>query len=181
MKRRVACISILTMCVMVAWLMIGCEGSDGGGTAAIGGNVTSFDTGSATFRASSSPRESLWASVWRSFTDMLVQPAVAGAGAAGVSVQLRGPANASATTGDDGTFEITGLPAGNYEIEFSYGGQQIRYRGRSGQMAMLTLHEGEMLQLQNIRVSGGKVNIGNIKRIEREREREREREMAQER
>jgi hypothetical protein len=37
------------------------------------------------------------------------------------------------------------------------------YRGNSGQVATITVQSNQTAELLNIRISGGKVNIGNVR------------------
>ena len=50
-----------------------------------------------------------------------------------------------------------------YTIKFEYNGEEVPYRGNSGQTATLTVEANSRVELSNVKVSGGKANIGNIK------------------
>jgi hypothetical protein len=80
----------------------------------------------------------------------------------GIIVVIDGPVSESATTDAGGSFSFTGLPAGDYTLSFSYQGQEVTYRGNSGQTATITVNTNENVELTSIRISGGHVNIGNI-------------------
>ena len=150
-------------------LMMGCESSDGGpsGNSTVTGNVVSFETAVLIRPVEPVQSESWLARLAGALSDLILPSARAETtpvtgGAGGITVSLDGPAERSATTVDDGTFTLTDLPAGAYEVTFSRDGQVVRYRGKSGQVATIQVGENETVQLVNIRISGGHVNIGNV-------------------
>lgn len=150
-------------------LIMGCESSDGGpsGNSTVTGNVVAFETAASIRPAGSLQSESWLARLAGALSDLMLTSARAETtpvtgGAGGITVSLDGPAERSATTADDGTFTLTDLPAGAYEVTFSRDGQVVRYRGKSGQVATIQVGENETVHLVNIRISGGHVNIGNV-------------------
>lgn len=86
--------------------------------------------------------------------------------ASGIKVYIEGPVNKSTTTGDDGIFIFSGLPEGTYTLRFELNGEEVRYRGNSGQEAQITLQADQRVELTGITISGGAVNIGNIKVVD---------------
>lgn len=161
-------LSVITamFCLGIAVFIVGCESnSDPTGTAAIQGNVVSFETATATFMPIYSREPSRIACLFTAFSEILAPSAQAAsqAGRGGITVYVDGPVGQSTTTADDGTFICSGLPAGDYHIGFKYNGQDIMYRGRSGQMATISCSDNMSTQLIDIRISGGMVNIGNIR------------------
>jgi hypothetical protein len=82
---------------------------------------------------------------------------------ANIVVTLEGPVSLVAETDGDGEFVFAEIAAGTYEVTFECDGVEVRYRGRSGQTATLTVGADEILELTEIRIAGGKVNIGNIR------------------
>ena len=122
---------------------VGCEDDSGDepvGTSIIQGNVDSFETSVAVSRVL--------------------------AAVAGVVVYLDGPVSRSTTTDTNGNFTFTELPAGDYTLRFEYNGEEVTYRGESGQTASITLESNQMVELTGMRISGGQVNIGNIRVLE---------------
>jgi hypothetical protein len=81
----------------------------------------------------------------------------------GIVVHLNGPVSITAETDSRGCFAFTELAAGSYEISFECDGEEVRYRGNSGQAAVLTVSGDQVLEMTGIKVSGGRVNIGNIR------------------
>lgn len=150
----------------IAVFIASCESnSDPAGTAAIQGNIVAFETAAATFRPTYSPEESRLARLSKGLTEFVAPTAQAAsqAGHGGITVYVEGPVNRSTTTADDGTFVCSELPAGDYHIGFQYNGQDIMYRGNSGQMATISCADNMSTDLVDIRISGGMVNIGNIR------------------
>ncbi len=151
-------------------LMMGCESSDGGpsGNATVMGNVVAFEAA-----VLSRPEAPLPSGPWldrlvAACSDLLIPssradtpPATGGPG--GITVSLAGPVDRSAVTADDGTFTLSDLPAGIYQLTFALNGEKVTYRGKSGQVATIEVGEDETVQLLNIRIRGGHVNIGNVK------------------
>jgi len=78
--------------------------------------------------------------------------------AEGIEVILEGPVSRTAITGPDGIFIFSGLPAGTYKLRFKYNGEEVRYRGNSGQEAEIALGEDQRVEMTGIRISGGVVN-----------------------
>ena len=166
MKKLSVSVIAAMFCLGIAVLIVGCESSsDPSGTAAIQGNVVSFETASATFTPINSREESRIARLFTAFSEILTPSAQAAtqAGRGGITVYVDGPVSQSTTTADDGTFICSGLPAGDYHIGFKYNGQDIMYRGNSGQMATVSCADNMSTDLVDIRISGGMVNIGNIR------------------
>jgi hypothetical protein len=153
------------------WLA-GCDDGGGGasGSSAITGNVVSAQTAGANIRVAPASRASLLAVTFQRLSDLIVPSAAAArpmtqtmGGPGGIEVSLDGPDSRSTTTADDGTFSFTDLPAGAYEMSFTFDGQTVRYRGNSGQVATITIGTNQTAEVLNIRISGGKVNIGNVR------------------
>ena len=162
--------------LLVAGLIMGgvagCElgGSSGGssGTATVRGTVVVFETAGILKQALPASHETLLARAVRGLADIMVSSAAAASphgmgGPGGITVSLQGPEDRSTVTADDGSFSFMQLPAGAYEVSFAYNGQEVMYRGRSGQAATITVASNQTAELLNIEISGGKVNIGNIR------------------
>ncbi len=99
-------------------------------------------------------------------SDFAATASAKAANRAGIVVHLEGPVDRSATTDEDGFFIFSGLPAGTYTIKFTFNGEEVRYRGNSGQEAQITLEENQRAELVGIRISGGTVNIGNLRFVD---------------
>ena len=141
MKRNVWMLGLVGFCVVTAMLgtMTGCGGGDGDaaeGTGTIQGTVESFEAS--------------------------VPAALVLAAVQGVTVYLDGPVSRSTTTDANGTFSFTGLPAGDYTLAFEYNGEEVTYRGQSGQEATISVGQNQTVEVTEMRISGGHVNIGNI-------------------
>jgi len=141
MKRNVWMLRLVGFCAIAAMLgtMTGCggDGDAAEGTGTIQGTVEAFGV--------SAP------------------VALVLAAAQGVTVYLDGPVSRSTTTDANGTFSFTGLPAGDYTLRFEYNGEEVTYRGQSGQEATISVADDQTVEVTDIRVSGGNVNIGNIR------------------
>lgn len=143
----------------------GCGDSDDDGvdgTSAIRGIISSFETADASFAPVMEERETLLARVASGISEALVPSAHAAGNREGILVYLDGPVSRSTTTAADGSFSFSQLPAGTYTLRFEYNGEEVTYRGKSGQVPEITLGQNEIIELVDIRISGGKVNIGNI-------------------
>ncbi len=181
MKRKPTPYVLIGLLFLLTTVMAGCDGpgadgndggegtsaleGNGGGTSAIRGNIAAFKTADASFVPVKKEKESLLARVASWISEALVPSAYAAGNREGIIVTLDGPVSRSTTTAADGTFSFSQLPAGTYTLQFEYDGEQVRYRGRSGQVPTITLGENEIVELVNLRISGGKVNIGNIRVI----------------
>lgn len=161
-------LSVITamFCLGIAVFIVGCESSsDPTGTASIQGNIVAFETATATFTPMYPLKESRIARLFKELSEIIAPSAQAAsqAGRGGITVYVDGPVSQSTTTAEDGTFVCSGLPAGDYHIGFKYNGQDIMYRGNSGQMATISCADNMSTDLVNIRISDGMVNIGNIR------------------
>ena len=85
----------------------------------------------------------------------------------GIVVYIDGPVSRNTTTDANGSFSFSSLPAGDYSLRFTYNGEEVTYRGESGQEAMISVAENQTVEV-TIRVSGGHVNIGNLRVINNE-------------
>jgi len=160
---------VLGFCITV--IMVGC-GTTGGnddegvrGTSTIQGNISSFETTDVTFVPVKHEKEGFLARFVSGISEVLVPAAYARGVLEGITVYLEGPVSRSTTTTADGIFIFTELPAGTYQLRFEYSGEEVRYRGNSGQVPAITVEEDQTVELISIRISGGRVNIGNIKRL----------------
>lgn len=171
MKRSLIPDALVGLLVLLTTVIAGCDGSgasdDNGvqGTSTIRGNISAFETAHATFVPVEKENEGLFARVASWISEALVPSAYAAGNREGIIVYLDGPVSRSTTTAADGSFAFTQLPAGAYTLQFEYEGEQVRYRGRSGQVPTITLGDNETVELVNLRISGGKVNIGNVRVI----------------
>jgi hypothetical protein len=171
MKRSLIHYALVGLLVSLTAVIVGCNGSgsndDDGvqGSSTIRGNISAFETADATFVPGREENGSFLARVTSWISEALVPCAYAAGNREGIIVYLDGPVSRTTTTAADGSFAFTQLPAGTYGLQFEYEGEQVRYRGRSGQVATITLGNNETVELVNLRISGGKVNIGNIRMI----------------
>ena len=161
--------SAVVLVTLAAAVVVGCGGpsgdgnggsSGGGGTSSLRGTISSFEM--AGNRFAPVEQEGLLTRVGSWLAGALAAPAYAAGNRGGIIVSLDGPVSGTATTSDDGTFSFEGLLAGTYTLGFEYNGVAIRYRGNSGQVPTITVEEDQIVELV-LRISGGKVNIGNIK------------------
>ena len=172
MRRKPIPYALLGLLFLLAAVVAGCGGSGGDdndgdsdgvqGTSAIRGNISSFETADASFTPGMKEKETLLARVASAISEVVVPSAYAAGNRAGIVVYLDGPVSRSTTTAADGSFSFSQLPAGTYALRFEYSGEEVMYRGRSGQVPEITLGENELIELVNLRISGGKVNVGNI-------------------
>ena len=177
MKRSLLLSEVVGLCFCIVMTMVGCDGSGGddgdeargtdsvGGTSTIRGNISSFEMADATFEPIIPGKKSLLSRFASVISEALVPCAYAAGNREGIIIYLDGPVSRSTTTADDGTFAFSDLPAGAYTLSFEYDGEEVRYRGNSGQVPVITVEENQIVELLNLRISGGKVNIGNIKVI----------------
>jgi hypothetical protein len=138
-------------------ILPGCEGggsSGDSGSSAIRGNVVSFQN-SATAAIKMMENDPPMAAAANMSMGM--------GGPGGITVSLTGPTDVSAVTAGDGTFSCTNLSAGTYGLTCAFNGEEVMYRGNSGQVATITVQSNQTAELLNIRISGGKVNIGNVR------------------
>jgi len=160
---------VLVVCAVAVAALIGCDSLSGdddngsGGTSMIIGNISSFETASLIFEPLERRGDSLPARFAFVISELLLPSADARGQLEGIIVSIEGPVSRSTETSAEGTFSFSGLPAGTYHILFEFNGEQVRYRGRSGQMASITLGENQVAEMVNIRISGGRANIGNIR------------------
>lgn len=138
MKRLLA-LGLAVAVIAAVGLMVGCEdpfhdSSTGGspaGTATVQGNVSDFG----------------------------VAAGVAAGVKAGVTVMLKGTSY-KATTAEDGTFVISGVPAGNYILVLKYGNTEVEYP--LGDVA-----DNSRVEIKNITVSAaGSVSMDSIKIVD---------------
>ncbi len=155
-------------------MMVSCDGGSDGpsGNSTVTGNVVSSDMAALNLSSVPAQRESKWAQFSGALSDLLIPSATAATtnqatgGPGGILVALAGPTDRDTVTADDGTFTISDLPAGAYQLTFSLNGQEVTYRGNSGQIATISVGTNETAQLINIRINGGHINIGNVRIIQ---------------
>ena len=140
---------LITLLTLSTVLMVGCENASNG-SATVKGNISSFDVTDGSVRA---------------VRAVSVLSGVERIGNQGndIVVWLDGTIDYYESAGEDGSFIFNNIEAGEYFISFIYGNETISYRGNSGQVASLNVPEGSVVEVLNIRVSGGHVNIGNIR------------------
>lgn len=109
----------ITMGVLLAFTS--CEsggGSSPSGTSTVQGNVSSFTTGTALFLPA--PKSRGFERILRGLSDLIV-PSAHAAGMGGVGVRMVGT-DLHATTGEDGSFVMSGVPGGDHQMQFSFNG-----------------------------------------------------------
>jgi hypothetical protein len=120
-KKNKPAAALAAAVVAAAALMFfgGCDSGGGGvsGHSTITGNVRSFSTATAFYMPA--PRQSGITRFLNGIADLLVAPAQAAV--PGVRVSVKGT-DLSSTTADDGSFVVSGVPAGSQTLEFSSGG-----------------------------------------------------------
>jgi hypothetical protein len=179
MKFLISPLILTVLCLSAAIVFFGCDGGDGEssgsvspsgsgdttseGTAILRGNISSFKTAGIIYQPVIPKEESRVARLMSGICGLLLPSAEAAGNREGIVIYIDGSVSRSATTADDGSFEFTDLPPGTYALTFEYEGEEVTYRGNSGQVATITLEGDTVVELLNLRISGGKVNIGNIK------------------
>ncbi len=142
---------VLGLCCCIATVMTGCgstggdDGEGGRGTATIQGNISSFETRTATFMPMKHEKEGLLVRFASGVSEVLMPAAYARGQLEGITVFLEGPVSRSTTTTVDGIFIFTELPAGTYQLRFEFNGEEVRYRDNSGQVATITLEDGQIM------------------------------------
>jgi hypothetical protein len=168
MKCRPASHVSIGLLFLFTAVMFGCGGPGGSngdgaqGASSIRGNISSFETADAGFTPVTNEKETFLAQVVSCISELIMPSAYAAGNREGIIVYLDGPVSRSTTTAADGSFSFSQLPAGTYSLRFEYNGEEVMYRGRSGQTPEITLGENELIELVDLRISGGKVNVGNI-------------------
>lgn len=120
--RYMAALAAVAIVMGVLPLFTGCGPGDSGsgptGTSTVQGNVSSFTTGTALFLPTQEARglERFLAGL----SDLLV-PSAHAAGLGGVGVRIM-DTDLQTTTADDGSFVMSGVPAGDHQMQFSFNG-----------------------------------------------------------
>ena len=144
--------AIMWLAAILSMPLMGCDGGGGGdgpsGSSTIQGNVNSIANGSATYRPAS--REG-WRGLLGRMTDLVLPRAWAAV--EGVSIRVVGT-DLLATTADDGSFVISGVPAGQQTLIFSY--------GSTTSSLDVNVPANATVKLRNIDVSSGSVDVGNV-------------------
>lgn len=131
--------------------LVGCGGGGGdgpSGNSTIVGNVNSV-VGAGVFYQPSEPRG--LAGLLAGLRDALVGKAWAAV--AGVSIRVAGT-DLEATTADDGSFIISGVPAGEQTLIFSYG-------GTTASLA-ISVPDNATVRLSDVDVFNGSVDVNNV-------------------
>lgn len=144
---------VLGVAVMAGALIVAsCDSSDSNGVSGnttIIGNVSSYVAGSTFFTPSRRARG--LARILDRALNLLVPPAVAGLG--GVTITVAGT-DLKAEAEDDGSFVISGVPAGAQQLIFTY--------GESTALLSIDVPANATITLSGIAISGGTVNIGGV-------------------
>ena len=143
---------IAGLCFMVALLAaaVSCEmpwdddDDDVAGTSTITGNVESYDVAGVSY----TPTDSGLLAV---FNNLVVPSAEAGLG--GVTVQVKGT-DLVATSAADGSFVISGVPAGNRTLIFTYNGQTAEYP--------ITIAANTSTRLRNVSITAAGVAVATV-------------------
>ena len=146
-KIRSGMIVALTAFALVGALMVvSCndDESSGDGSTTVSGVVETFSGGTAYFKATHP-------SVWAGLLDLAVSPAFAGV--AGVTVRVAGT-DIEVTTGEDGSFVLTGVPEGPQQLIFSMGGVSSTLD--------LDVPANATIILNDVNVDGDSVSVGSI-------------------
>lgn len=131
--------------------LVGCGGGGGDGptgNSTVVGNVNSV-VGAGVFYQPAEPRG--LAGLLAGLRDALVGKAWAAV--AGVSIRVAGT-DLEATTADDGSFIISGVPAGEQTLIFSYG-------GTTASLA-ITVPDNATVRLTDVDVFNGSVDVNNV-------------------
>jgi len=154
MKKLVLFATPAVVCLCAALTWCGCDSDDDGDVQAdashIRGNVMSYSTATAHFAPS--PPEGKLQRLARATCDLFIPPALAGVGGVGVSIQNT---SHETTTAADGFFVLSGIPPGDHILVFSYNNQSATFR--------ITVPGHASIELRNVRVSDGSVQVDEIK------------------
>lgn len=134
------------------------DDDDAMGTSTVQGNVSSFSSGGIKLSFYPAVKEPLLERAWGAVSDLLVSPAQA-AGLGGLVVELRG-AGRSATTADDGSFVISGVPRGAFTLVVRSGDREVTYP--------LAVEDDVTITLNGIRVSDDAAGtpVLNVSRVQ---------------
>ncbi len=112
------------------------------------------------FHSSSSGTPAGTSTIQGNISDFALEPTTTVAGVkAGITITLKGT-SFTATTADDGTFVISGVPAGTYILVISYGGASVEY-------VLGDVPANARVEIKNLAVSaGGSVGAGSVKVID---------------
>lgn len=80
----------------------------------------------------------------------------------GVTVIIDGPVMRSTVTDVNGNFSFLALPGGHYTMSFVYNGEEVSYRGASGQLLTISVADNQRVVVTDVTVSGGLASIGDI-------------------
>ena len=143
--------AVVALALAGSLLMVSCESTGVGGTGSsqIQGTVNSFSSGGATFKAVSPGDEP--GRTLAGFLDLVVPPAMAAIG--GVTVHLAGTDIATSTDAN-GSFILSGVPGGEYELVFSYG-------SASASMT-LDVADHTLVTISGVDVSGDNVSYASM-------------------
>lgn len=132
--------------------LVGCGGgSDDGpsGNSTVSGNVSSVVGGGA-FYQPSEPHGGI-AGLLAGIRNLFIGKAWAAV--QGVSIRVAGT-DLEATTADDGSFIISGVPGGEQTLIFSYGGTTASL--------VITVPDNATVRLSDVDVFNGSVDVGNV-------------------
>lgn len=143
--------TVVGMLMASALFMASCDGGGGGGSSGttIIGSVNSYVAGSSFFAPER--HASRWAKAADRLASLLVPKALAGL--SGVIVTVVGT-DLTAVAGDDGSFVISGVPAGTQQLKFQYGDSTAYWS--------VEVPENATITLSGIEISGGSVNIADM-------------------
>ena len=140
------------LAVLLAVPLMGCDSGGGGdgasGSSTIQGNVDSVAGGSAVYRPE---RQEGWRAMFSQLTDLLLPRAWAAV--EGVTIRVAGT-ELVATTADDGSFIISGVPAGNQTLIFSY--------GSTTSSLDVNVPANATIKLRDLDVASGSVDVGSV-------------------
>ena len=144
------------MLIVVLVMFTGCDSGSGSGPegrSTVQGYVTSFSVNGVSYIPQGRSGGVLMAIV-----DFLVPPAQAAVG--GVGVHMAGT-DFSTTTGENGFFIMSGVPAGNYQMQFLYQGQMSTVDIEVPNDGVVTMNEIQCNGRQNATVGHMNVQMNN--------------------